>query len=57
MIFAENEKEFYELLKEMQNEAKNLGYEEIYALDVENTINKENMKWERVLEYESEAKK
>lgn len=57
MIFAENEKEFYELLKKMQNEAKNLGYEEIYALDLENTINKENMKWERVIEYEREAEK
>lgn len=52
MIFAEDEQEFYSLLKEMQEEAVVLGYEEIFALDMENAIAKENARWETVKQYE-----
>lgn len=52
MIFAEDEEEFYSLLKEMQEEAISLGYEEIFALDMENAIAREKARWETVKEYQ-----
>ena len=36
MIFAENEQEFYALLKEMQDIVNSLGYEQVLAADIEN---------------------
>lgn len=52
MIFAEDEEEFYSPLKEMQAEAISLGYEEIFALDMENAVAREKARWETVKEYQ-----
>lgn len=39
MIFAEDEAEFYSLLKEMQDTVLSLGYEQVLAYDIENAGN------------------
>jgi len=36
MVFAEDEQEFYSLLKEMQDIVISLGYEQVLAVDIEN---------------------
>lgn len=56
MIFANDEEEFYALLKEMQTEVISLGYNEIYAFDLENAIAKEEARWEAVEQYNTENK-
>lgn len=56
MIFANDEEEFYTLLKEMQTEVISLGYNEIYAFDLENAIAKEEARWEAVEQYNTENK-
>ena len=56
MIFAKDEAEFYSLLTEMQTEAVNLGYEEIFALDLENAMARENARKEAVEQYEMKNK-
>lgn len=56
MIFASDEEEFYSLLKEMQEEVKSLGYDEIYAFDLENAIAKEEARWEVVEQYNAKNK-
>lgn len=54
MIFAKDEKEFYSLLKEMQEEAVSLGYEEILALDMKNSMAREKARWETVEKYQNQ---
>lgn len=51
MIFAEDEKEFYELLHTMQEEAYALGFEEILAFDMEGAMAKDAAKKEAVKAY------
>lgn len=56
MVFAEDEAEFYSLLKEMQTEAYSLGYEEILALDMEITMAREKFRQEAVEQYQNKNK-
>ncbi len=51
MIFAETEEEFDALLKEMQEEAVSLGYQEILELDMANARAKEQARQETVEKY------
>lgn len=56
MVFAEDEAEFYELLLRMQKEARGLGYDTIFAFDMENARYIERQRKEYVAEYESTSK-
>ncbi len=56
MIFAKDEEEFYSLLREMQTEAISLGYEEMFALDMENAKAREEARWEAVEQYKNDDK-
>ena len=53
MIFAETEEEFYQLLEQMQKEVNSLGYEQIFAFDMECTKEKEAVKQEMLENYVS----
>ena len=50
MVFAKDEAEFDSLLKEMQETAIGLGYEEVFEFDKTNTINR----FEAVRQYKAE---
>lgn len=52
MIFAEDEERFYELLDRMRKEAVSLGYEKIFAFDMENAMAKEQARRDAVAQYE-----
>ena len=56
MVFAEDEEEFYSLLKEMQAEAISLGYEEILARDMEVSMGREKARCETVERYQNNHK-
>lgn len=56
MIFAEDEAEFYSLLREMQAEAISLGYEEIFELDMEIARAREKFRQETVAQYQNKNK-
>ncbi|MGN1179835.1 MAG: ABC transporter substrate-binding protein [Suilimivivens sp.] len=49
MIFAESEEEFYQMLEQMQKEVRSLGYEQIFAFDMECAKEKEAAR-QRMLE-------
>lgn len=51
MVFARNEKEFHDLLKELQETVISYGYDEILAYDMENAKAKTNAGKEAVAEY------
>lgn len=52
MIFAEDEESFYALLDRMRREAVSLGYEKIFAFDMENAMVKEQARQDAVARYE-----
>lgn len=56
MVFADDEEEFYSLLKEMQTEAISLGYEKILARDMEVSMGREKARWEAVERYQNNHK-
>lgn len=55
MIFAENEKEFNSLLKEMQDTVKGLGYDKVLEVDMQNAKDQAEARKEAVENYNSKA--
>ena len=51
MVFADDEEEFYDLLKQMQEEAISLGYEEVLAVDRANVEDYRKARKEALKEY------
>lgn len=52
MIFAENEEEFNSLLTDMQTKAKSLGYDEVYAVDIQDALEQNEARQKAVEKYE-----
>lgn len=55
MVFAEDEKEFYRLLRQMQEEAASLGYHEVFAEDMKNVESFREAKRNAIAEYGRDA--
>lgn len=54
MIFAEDEEAFQSLFREMQTKVKSLGYDEVYAVDLENAIKQNESRQKAVEKYGSQ---
>ena len=53
MIFAEDEEAFYALLATMQEKVKSLGYDEVYAVDLQNALRQNEARQKSLEKYGS----
>lgn len=55
MIFAEDEEAFYELLAAMQEKVKSFGYDEVYAVDLQNALQQNEARQASIEKYGSRS--